>query len=272
MANTDPGGGDGVSRQYDTGEGATRLQSALSDAGTSSLQKYRAINTGSDSLLFLVSYELYTMFIAPLPGALGYMLRKWILKRMFGGCGSGLIMGRNVTIRHPARISLGDNVAIDDYAVIDAKGETNLGIAIGDNVLLGRGAVLSCKDGNISIGDNSNIAMGCIIQSGRDVKIGKKVLFGAYCYVVGGGDHRSARIDIPIMDQGQTIRGISIGDHCWLGADVKVIDGVNIGRDAIVGAGAVVAEDVPDYAVVAGVPARFIRDRRDASGESGQES
>ena len=257
------------SLQYDTDSGTTRLQGSLSDSSTSSLQKYQAINTGSDSLLFLLAYELYTMLLAPLPGALGYFLRKWVLKRMLGSCGTGLIVGRNITIRHPGKIRLGENVAIDDYAVLDAKGLDNEGISVGDGVMVGRAAVLSCKDGDISIGSKSNIAMGCIIQSGRRVTVGEKVLFGAYCYVVGGGDHRSSRIDIPIMDQGQTITGVSIGDNCWLGADVKVIDGVNIGRDAVLGAGAVVTRDVPDFAVAAGIPAEVRKDRRDPGGNEG---
>jgi acetyltransferase-like isoleucine patch superfamily enzyme len=265
MVKKDPDQAPGETHQYDTDTGTTRLQGSLSDASTSSLVKYQTINTGTDSLLFLLAYELYTMLLAPLPGAVGYLLRKWVLKRMLADCGTGLIVGRNVTIRHPGKIRLGDNIAIDDYAVLDAKGKENQGISIGDNVMLGRGAVLSCKDGNISIGGNTNIAMGCIIQSGRQVSIGEKVLFGAYCYVVGGGDHRSTRVDIPIMDQGQTIKGITIGDHCWLGADVKVIDGVDIGRDAVLGAGAVVTRDVPDYAVAAGVPAEVLRDRRDSA-------
>ncbi len=122
--------------------------------------------------------------------------------------------------------------------------------------------MLSCKDGDIRIGDNTNIAMSCFIQSGRTVTIGKKVLFGAYCYVIGGGDHASDRTDIPVMDQGQVIRGIDIEDHVWLGADAKVVDGVRIGRDAIIGAGAVVNRDVPAWSVAAGIPARVLRDRR----------
>lgn len=251
-------------KSYDTDSGTTLLQGSLNDPGTSALDKYRRINVGSDSWASLLAYELYTTFIAPLPGAAGYVLRKLFLKRMLGSMGKGVIVGRSVTIRHPAKIHLADGVAVDDYAVLDAKGDDNKGIVLDDNVLVGRNVVLSCKDGDIHVGGNTNIAMGCFIQSARTVNVGRKVLFGAYCYVIGGGDHASDRTDIPVMDQGQIIRGIDIEDHVWLGADVKVVDGVRIGRDAIIGAGAVVAGDVPEYCVAAGVPARVLRDRRAA--------
>ncbi len=251
--------------EYETQGGQTRLQGALSDQDTSALRKYQDINVGSHRLLALLKYELFVTFLAPLPGALGLLLRKTLAPLFLGSVGRGVIIGRGVTFRHLHKIHLGDGAVIDDFAVLDAKGADNGGIFVGRNVLIGRGTVLSCKDGDIRIGDGSNLAMSCFVQSGRTVTIGEKVLFAAYCYVIGGGTHRSERTDIPVMDQGQTIRGIHIGDHAWLGAGVKVMDGVQIGRDAIIGAGAVVVDDVPPYHVAVGVPARDVRDRRDAA-------
>ncbi len=260
----------GGDKQYNTPEGRTLLQSAISDAQTSAFKKYQLINVGSFSLWELFKYEIYTMLIAPLPGAVGYWLRKMVLSFVVGSCGRGVIIGRSVTIRHPRKIHIESGVAIDDYAVLDAKGEDNNGIFVGERTLVGRNTVLSCKNGDIHIGRNTNIAMGCFIQSGSKVSIGNKVLFGAYCYVIGGGDHVATRTDIPIIDQGQTIKGVTIEDNVWLGADVKVIDGVTVGRDSILGAGAVVTQDVTEFSIAAGVPARIIRDRRDVdrSGES----
>ncbi len=254
----------GDDKQYDTSEGRTLLQSAISDAQTSAFKKYQLINVGRSGVWGLIKYEIYTMLIAPLPGAAGYWLRKVLLKFLVGSCGRGVIIGRSVTMRHPHKIHLESGVAVDDYAVLDAKGEGNNGIFLGENTLIGRSTVLSCKNGDIHVGRNTNIAMSCFIQSGSSVTIGSKVLFGAYCYVIGGGDHVADRTDIPIMDQGQTIRGITIEDNVWLGADVKVTDGVTVGRDSILGAGAVVTQDVPGYSIAAGVPARIIRDRQDA--------
>ncbi len=59
-------------------------------------------------------------------------------------------------------------------------------------------------------------------------------------------------------------QGIQLGENVWLGTGAKVLDGVTIGRDVVVGANAVVTEDLPDGAVAAGVPARVVR-RREAA-------
>jgi acetyltransferase-like isoleucine patch superfamily enzyme len=167
-----------------------------------------------------------------------------------------------MTIRHPQKIRIGDNVIFDDYAVLDAKGNDNAGIIIGNDVMIGRHTVLSCKNGDIIIGDNSNIAMNCFVQSAKDVKIGKNVLISAYCYIIGGGDHNSNRIDIPIIGQGQVVRGIAIEKNCLLGAGVKVQDGVKIERDTIIGTGSVVNSDIPAFSVAVGLPARVIKKRQ----------
>jgi acetyltransferase-like isoleucine patch superfamily enzyme len=121
--------------------------------------------------------------------------------------------------------------------------------------------VLSCKNGDILIGDNTNIAMNCFVQSAAEVSIGKNVLFAAYCYVIGGGDHRTDRTDIPIIAQGQVVRGITIEDNCWIGAGVKVLDGITIGRDSIIGSGAVVNSDISEFSIAAGLPARILKAR-----------
>ena len=76
------------------------------------------------------------------------------------------------------------------------------------------------------------------------------------------GDHLYDRVDTPVLQQGRTAR-IEVDDNVWLGAHVVVSDGSRVGRDAIIGAGAVVIGDVPPFHIAAGVPAKIIRDRRD---------
>lgn len=240
----------------------TEMQAKLTDPERSALRKYQELVVGSGSLRDLLKYEILVTLVGPLPGALGLAARKVLFPHLFRSVGRNVVFGRSVTLRHPHKISIGDNVVIDDYAVLDAKGETNEGIVIGDDVLIGRSTVLSCKDGDIAIGDNTNIAMNCFIQSARKVEIGRDVLFAAYCYVIGGGDHETERTDIPIIAQPQVVKGITIGDGCWLGAGVYVQDGVEVGRDAIVGTGAVVTADVPRYGVAVGVPANVVRFRK----------
>lgn len=239
----------------------TDMQAALSDASQSALRKYQDLILGTRSWWALVRYELLTLLIGSLPGALGLVLRQKLLPGLFGSVGRNVVFGRSITIRHGHKIRIGDGVVIDDFAVLDAKGSDNRGIEIGDHVILGRGTVLSCKNGDIRIGDNANIAMGCFIQSARAVEIGANVLFAAFCYVVGGGDHRTDRTDVPIIAQGQIARGIAIEDNCWIGAGVKVLDGTTTGRDSIVGSNAVVSRSLPPFSIAVGVPARVVRSR-----------
>jgi acetyltransferase-like isoleucine patch superfamily enzyme len=244
------------------GESKTELQASLTERGKSGLKKYLEVTVGSPNLLFLLKYELLTTLFGPLPGALGLILRKKFFRTLLSESGSNIIFGRNVVLRHPRKIRLGNNVIIDDNCVLDAKGETNEGIFIGDNVMIGRNTVLSCKNGSLKIGDNTNIAMNCFIQSAKTVTIGKNVLIAAYSYIIGGGNHEATRTDIPIIAQGQVVKGVVIEDNVWLGASVKVQDGVTIGRDSIIGTGAVVTKSIPEFSVAVGVPAKVIKKRK----------
>jgi acetyltransferase-like isoleucine patch superfamily enzyme len=244
------------------GSEKTELQTTLTDTKKSALRKYQDIVLGTQSLARLMKYEMITTVFGPLPGAAGLVLRKRYFKKLLGQVGNNVIFGKSVTIRHPHKIRLGDNVVIDDYAVLDAKGQDNAGITIGDNVIIGRNTVISCKNGDIVIGNNTNIAMNCFIQSAKEVTIGQNVLFSAYCYVIGGGDHKTDRTDIPIIAQGQVVKGIRIEENCLFGAGVKIQDGVAIGRDSIIGTGAVVRETIPPYTIAVGVPAKIVRKRK----------
>ncbi len=87
------------------------------------------------------------------------------------------------------------------------------------------------------------------------------MLIAGNCYL-GGGRYYIDRVDIPIMEQGVYTRGrLTIGDDVWLGAGAVVLDGVKVGKGCIIGAGAVVTKDLPDYSIAAGVPAKVIKSR-----------
>jgi acetyltransferase-like isoleucine patch superfamily enzyme len=164
-------------------------------------------------------------------------------------------------LRHPHKIAIGDDVVIDDCCCLDAKGTERAGITIGAGVFVGRNTILSCKNGEIIVEDGANIGFNCQVVSASRVRIGRKVLIAAYAYLV-GGDHLHDRVDLPVLDQGRTAAGIDVDENAWIGAHVVVADGARIGRDAIIGAGAVVRGEIPAFHIAAGVPARVIRDRR----------
>ncbi len=239
----------------------TEFQTTLTGKG-SALKKYKSLVIGKGNLFFLIQYEFITALFGSLPGAGGIFLRRIFYRCLFKKMGKGVIVGKGVTIRHPHKISLGKNVVIDDYCVLDAKGIANAGIVISDNVIISRNTILSCKGGKIEIGENTNIGTNCLIHSENSVILGRNVLIAAYVYLVGGGNHDFSRIDIPIMAQPSVdLGGIAIGDNVWLGARVTILDGVTVGRDTIIGAATLVNKDIPALVVAVGVPARILKQR-----------
>jgi len=240
----------------------TELQSILTDTKKSAFTKYQELCVGSSNLWFLLKYEVITSLLGPLPGALGLALRGKFFKTLLDRVGSNAVFGRNIVLRHPRKIHLGNNVIVEDNCVLDAKGKNNKGIFIGNNVTIGRNCVLSCKDGDLNIGDNTIININAYIQSAKRVDIGKDVGIGAYCYIIGAGDHIMTRTDIPIMAQGQIVKGITIEDNAAIGTGAKIKDGITIGRDAFIGAGAVVTKSIPEFSIAMGVPARVVKKRK----------
>lgn len=239
------------------------IQVEAADRARSALVKYQDLVVGSRSLGRLIRYEAVVTLTSWVPGALGLVLRRSAYRWLLGAVGRNVVFGQGVVLRHPHKVRIGSDVVIDDLVVLDAKGTDNRGISIGDSVFLGRGTILSCKDGDIVLGDHVNIGFHCEIFSGSSVSVGAHGLFAAYTYLVGGG-HEFERASVPVVEQERVSRGIRLGENVWLGTGVKVLDGVTIGRDVVVGANAVVTEDLPDGVVAAGVPARVVR-RRDPS-------
>ena len=251
-----------VTREHDPR--ITVIQKELFDERRSRRQRYADLVVGEPGLWPLIKYEIVITLCACVPGALGLFLRSALYPLLLGRAGRGVTFGMGVVLRHPAKIRLGDHVVIDDYCCLDAKGTDNRGIDIGARVFVGRNTILSCKNGDIVIDDDANLGFNVELFSASRVRVGKKVLIAAYTYLV-GGDHLFDRTDLAVLDQGRTSRGIDVDDRAWLGAHVVVTDGSRVGRDAIVGAGAVVIGEVPDFTIAAGIPAKVVRDRRDAS-------
>jgi acetyltransferase-like isoleucine patch superfamily enzyme len=246
-----------------------RAQDQLFDRSRSARQKYVDLVVGREGVGVLFWHELVTLCSQHVPGALGYALRKTLYPSLLGACGTNVVFGQNVVVRHPHKIRIGNDVVIDDNCLLDAKGDTNRGITIGSGVFVGRNTILSCKNGDIEIQDGANIGFNCELFSASEVRIGRNTLLAAYCYVI-GGDHDFSDASRPVLEQPRTSRGVRIGAGAWLGAGAKVLDGVTIGDRAVVGAAALVRESVPDGAIAVGVPARVVGQRGEQSqGEPG---
>jgi acetyltransferase-like isoleucine patch superfamily enzyme len=247
---------DGKTRELDKGE---LIRQRLFASRQSSVAKYHSLVTGRTGLWSLLRYELTTTLFGGLPGTLGLAVRRFAYRGLFKHCGRGLVLGRGVTVRHADKISLGRDVVIDDFCVLDGRGSGADGVVIGDEVIINRGCIVQSKFGPIRIGGGTNLGAGTHVCSMGGIEIGAAVLVTGGC-TISGGQYHTEDPEVPIMQQGVYTRGpISIGDGSWLGMKVLVLDGVTIGRGCAIGAGAVVNEDLPELAVAAGVPARVVR-------------
>jgi acetyltransferase-like isoleucine patch superfamily enzyme len=206
------------------------------------------------------------MMLSPIPGAFGLFLRKIFWPPLFGSCGKGVAFAANIILRHPHRIHLGERVVISEGCILDARNEElDKVIVLGDNVILSNYVMISCKDGSVKIGTRTGIGAQTIIQSTNQcpVSIGSDVIIGPRCYIVGGGNYNTDRLDIPIWQQGiKDDGGITIEDDIWLGANGTVLGGVTMGRGSIAAAGAVVNRAIPDYSVAGGIPAKILKNRK----------
>lgn len=208
-----------------------------------------------------VRYELANLFCMNLGGGLGYWVRKKMLSPLFRSCGSDPIFGRGLTVRKPGHIRLGDHVAIDDHTMLDAGSEDGTAVRIGDRVVISRGCLIQAKNRPLEMGDSCDIGAHSIVASAGGIVLERAVLVAANCYI-GGARYHTEKKETPILLQGIYTRGpIRIGEGSWIGASATVVDGVSVGKGCVVGAGSVVIDDLPDYAVAAGVPARVLRFR-----------
>jgi acetyltransferase-like isoleucine patch superfamily enzyme len=161
---------------------------------------------------------------------------------------------------HARDFVIGAQCFVDDHVTIFAHPDAGE-IRLGKGVHLYRGTILEAgAGGSITIGDNTHVQAGCNLKGfqsslhiGANVQIAPGCGFSPY-------DHRFEDTSRPIREQGIESRGdIVVEDDVWLGLGVYVMDGVRVGRGAVIGAGSVVTRDVPAYAVAVGAPARVIR-------------
>jgi acetyltransferase-like isoleucine patch superfamily enzyme len=237
------------------------IRERLRQGKTSPVRTYMDMTTGSSSYLHLMRYELITSFLGPLAGAVGFFFRKIFYPGLFKSAGSGLIIGRNVTIRHAGNIVLGNDVTIDDNCLIDARGAGEQGIIMEDGVIVNRGCAIQAKAGYIRIGKRTSLGANSVVVSQDGVDIGEAVLTAGGISISTGLYHFGQR-DLPVMDQGAYTKGpVHVGRHSWLGSGVMILDGVSLGEGVVVGAGSVVNKDIPAFAVSVGVPAKVLRFR-----------
>jgi acetyltransferase-like isoleucine patch superfamily enzyme len=235
-----------------------------SETGGSALRKYQDFVVGTRSLGSLAYYELAMAWGALLPGAVGLGFRQLLWPRLFGRCGGGAVWGRGTVVRHPGRMWIGAGVMVDDECFFDAKGCKEGEFRLDDGVIVSRACMITGKGGGVHLGPRVNVGTGCMILSDAGIRIGADTLLAGNCYVGGGAYDPDAPLDRPMSERVLIAGPIEIGDDCWLGAGVVVIEGVTIGKGCVIGAGSVVTRDIPPYSIAVGAPARVLRARRHA--------
>ena len=133
------------------------------------------------------------------------------------------------------------------------------------NASIGFGTLFSHS--GTSIGRTAYIGNFCSIG---DVNIGDDVLIASHVSIMNGShQHGITSLEIPVREQAGVYHPISIGDDTWVGEKATVA--ANVGKHCVVGAGALVLGDLPDYAIAVGVPARIIGDRRELANPESQD-
>lgn len=168
---------------------------------------------------------------------------------------------QGVRLRYASNIRLGHGAYIDEKAYLHACPS---GITIGARTIVMHGAVLhtynfrNLPHAFITIGEDSLIGEYSVIRGQGGVTIGNRVYTSPFTQIL-AVNHVFDDPDQPFIHQGITAEGIVIEDDVWIGAGAIITDGVTIGKGSVIAAGSVVTKDVQPHTLVAGTPARLIR-------------
>ena len=183
--------------------------------------------------------ELHALYARHRDGesAFDYLMRRLLVRAMCKRAGHALQVGPAVVFKHPETMEFGDAVFIGAQAMIQGR-----------------------YDGSCKIGDHVWIGPQAYFDA-RSLELEDYVGWGPGAKVLGSA-HTGEPLDAPIIATSLVIKPVFVGRGADIGMNASILPGVRIGANSIVGAGAVVTQDVPEFAIVAGVPAKFLRSRR----------
>jgi acetyltransferase-like isoleucine patch superfamily enzyme len=175
-------------------------------------------------------------------------------------CGPDVLVRRPHLIKGASKISIGRGTQIGHHVSIQCWPGPQGWISLGENCDIGEFAMILSYGGDIVIGSHCSVNPFSILYGHGGLKIGDHVRIAGHTVII-PAEHRFEDPNIPIAHQGATKKGIVIEDDVWIGTHCSILDGVTVGRGAVIGAGSVVTRDVSPFSVVAGVPAQRIRTR-----------
>lgn len=156
----------------------------------------------------------------------------------------------------------GKNTIIFKPIIISGKKN----IEFGNNVRIKEGSRIECIskwgtqhfDSSINIGDNTSFEQFLHITSAGKLRIGHDCVFSSRVLIT-NIDHEYSNIETNVLKQPLIVNDVEIGDYCFIGMDVKIFPGVKIGKNVIIGSNSIVLNDLPDYTVCVGIPAKPIK-------------
>lgn len=181
--------------------------------------------------------ELYGRFNQG-SGPFDTLMRRVLWRALVRRCGDGLQVEPGVGFKHPETFEIGSNVFLGSQVFLQGR-----------------------FDGTCTIGDYAWIGPQSYFDA-RDLVLGSHVGWGPGAKVL-GSVHTGVPVDMPVIQTDLEIKPVRVGDWADIGTNAVLMPGVTVGKGALVGAGAVVIDDVPDFAKVAGVPARLIGWRKE---------
>lgn len=186
----------------------------------------------------------------------------------------------SLKVAHTATATFGNNCLLDknvdirigSNASITTQNECKFGEGsrifinnnwiFGNNVNIATNCAISSREeglfGKLTMKNNSYIADNCIIDVSDDITIGNDVAIGPNCTFY-THDHEYHDLSLPAWNGQKTTGKINIGNKTWIGSNVTILPGVQIGEHVVVAAGSVVTKSIPDNTVWAGVPAKQIK-------------
>jgi acetyltransferase-like isoleucine patch superfamily enzyme len=211
------------------------------------------------SLLWNYGFEyLVTGIFGFIPTPIGSAVRNLVYISVLDRIGFGVYIQPDVRLIGARNIQLGNRVRLYKDVYLSNRGNP---IVLKGRVQVLQGAAIRSQGGfggGIEIGEKTLICRYVCIGGPGPIKVGRDCMI-ANNSSIHANNHNFGDISRPITQQGLTCKGITIEDNCWLGAGVRVLDGVTIGKGSVIGAGAVVTRSIPPYSVAVGVPAKVVR-------------
>jgi acetyltransferase-like isoleucine patch superfamily enzyme len=195
-----------------------------------------------------------------IPRLAGNRLRSELLGLRLAHLGDGAVVEKGVSFHYAERIRIGAHARVAGNAVLRANTDHPDGVSVGRRTSILESVLINANRGSVVVGDDSWLGPFCLLYGNGDIRIGDGVLVAGHTSI-NTVSHHAERVDIPISEQGTEVAPVVIHDDVWIGLNAVILQGVTIGRGAIIGAGSVVTRDIPAWSVVRGAPAKVVRSR-----------